>query len=105
MFCPQETRYTDVPYRRCGNSGLLLPPKSLGTWQNFGGVNALRPVARSYAALSTEESRTSISRICTARRQVVLRRPLEKIFRDYFRTLRNELIIPTKAGYVMWPGP
>src|ERR1700760_156148 len=102
---PDEKRYTQHPFRRCGQSGIVLPPISLGLWQNFGGVNVFETgravirrafdrgvthfdLANNYGPPygSTEENFGQI---------------LRKDFSDY----RDELLISTKAGWDMWPGP
>jgi L-glyceraldehyde 3-phosphate reductase len=104
-FTPDEARYERMPYRRCGRRGLLLPALALGLWQNFGGESPL------------EHSRT------------ILRRAFDlgithfdlannygppygsaeenfgRLLAQDFAGHRDELVISTKAGYDMWPGP
>jgi len=98
-------RYDRMRYNRCGGSGIVLPAVSLGLWQNFGGVNAYetgREIVRRAFDLgvthfdlannygppygSAEES-------------------FGRMLRDDLRPYRDELIVSTKAGYDMWPGP
>ena len=95
-----------MPYRRCGRSGLDLPAISLGLWHNFGGddVFETRP-RRSSAAPSTSASPISISPTITARRPGRPRRISAGSCGRFRRPYRDELIISTKAGYDMWPGP
>ena len=100
-----DTRYDTMTYNRTGNSGLKLPAISLGWWYNFGGVDKLengRAIARRAFDLgvthfdlannygpppgSSEET-------------------FGKLFKQDFHPYRDELIISTKAGYDMWPGP
>ncbi len=110
-YIPDPTRYGHAAFRRCGNSGLVLPPISLGLWQNFGGADVFETgravirrafdrgvthfdLANNYGPPygSAEENFGAI---------------LRKDFglRKDSRGLRNELIISTKAGWDMWPGP
>ena len=98
-------RYESMLYNRCGRSGLKLPAVSLGLWHNFGGVDAYETgravvrrafdrgvthfdLANNYGppAGSAEEN-------------------FGKMLRDDLRPYRDELVISTKAGYLMWPGP
>ena len=104
-YVANEHRYKSMEFRRCGNSGLLLPALSLGLWHNFGQIdnfenarNILRvafdngithfDLANNYGppAGSAEEN-------------------FGKILKDDFTGYRDELIISTKAGWGMWPGP
>ena len=104
-YAPNENRYEGVAFRRCGNSGLVLPPISLGTWQNFGGVNVFetcRAILR--RAFDRGVTHFDIANMYgpppgSAEENV------GKILREDFHGLRDELVISTKAGYEMWPGP
>ena len=74
QYLPAADRYEQMPYRRCGRSGLLLPAITLGLWQNFG---SSRPLEHSRAILRRAFDRvspTSISRTTTARRTAAPRR-------------------------------
>ena len=105
-YTPSPSRYQDMKYNRCGKSGLLLPIVSLGLWHNFGSVDVFEngrsiirrafdrgvthfDLANNYGPVagSAEENFGAI---------------LKKDFPGY---LRDELIISSKAGYLMWPGP
>lgn len=106
IYSPKENRYeSGMRYRRCGNSGIMLPEISLGMWHNFGDVDSLAnslkkahyafdhgithfDLANNYGPSfgSAEETFGTI---------------MEKSFRPY----RDELFISTKAGHEMWPGP
>src|SRR3989440_12940679 len=94
-----------MPYNRCGRSGLLLPAISLGLWQNFGGE---RPLEASRAILRRAFDR-GITHFDLANNYGPPYGSAEKnfgrIFAEDFRPYRDELIISTKAGYDMWPGP
>jgi L-glyceraldehyde 3-phosphate reductase len=94
-----------MQYRRSGRSGLLLPALSLGLWQNFGGE---RPLEESRAILRRAFD-LGITHIDLANNYGPPYGSAEetfgRIFADDFRAYRDELIISTKAGYDMWPGP
>src|SRR5438093_7933561 len=104
-YVPAADRYGKMAYRRCGRSGLDLPPLSLGLWQNFGGD---RPLANSRAILRRAFD-LGITHFDLANNygppygsaEINFGRVLAEDFRPY----RDELIISTKAGYDMWPGP
>ena len=102
---PVDSRYDTMRYNRCGRSGLKLPAISLGLWHNFGGVDAMEngrmmirrafdlgithfDLANNYGPPpgSAEEN-------------------FGRILRDDLSAHRDELIISSKAGYLMWPGP
>jgi L-glyceraldehyde 3-phosphate reductase len=110
-YIPDPTRYDHANFRRCGNSGLVLPAITLGLWQNFGGADVFETgratirrafdrgvthfdLANNYGPPygSAEENFGAI---------------LRKDFglRKHSSGLRNELVISTKAGWDMWPGP
>src|SRR5881296_2933126 len=98
-------RYTRMPYRRTGRSGLQLPAISLGLWQNFGSD---RPLETSRAILRRGFD-LGITHFDLANNYGPPYGSAEenfgRILAEDFRLLRDELIISTKAGYDMWPGP
>jgi L-glyceraldehyde 3-phosphate reductase len=98
-------RYDRMRYRRCGRSGLLLPALSLGLWQNFGGE---RPVEDSRALLRRAFD-LGVTHIDLANNYGPPYGSAEETFgrimRDDLRPYRDELVVSTKAGYDMWPGP
>jgi L-glyceraldehyde 3-phosphate reductase len=104
-YVPAEDRYEQMPYRRCGRSGLQLPAISLGLWQNFGDD---RPLADSRAILRRAFD-LGVTHFDLANNygppygsaEINFGRILDEDFRPY----RDELVISTKAGYDMWPGP
>ena len=104
-YVAADDRYDAMPYRRCGRSGLQLPAVSLGLWHNFGDDRPLETSARSCAARSTSASRTSTWPTTTGRRTARPRRTSAASCARTSRPYRDELIISTKAGYDMWPGP
>ncbi|MBQ7563807.1 MAG: aldo/keto reductase [Lachnospiraceae bacterium] len=105
MYIPSDKRYDTMKYRRCGKSGLLLPMVSLGFWHNFGSVDNYENMRRMCQTAfdlgithfdlannyGPEYGSAEIS--------------LGRLLKQDFSTLRDELIISTKAGYDMWPGP
>ncbi|MBQ8970945.1 MAG: aldo/keto reductase [Lachnospiraceae bacterium] len=105
MYTPSDKRYDKMKYNRCGRSGLLLPMVSLGFWHNFGSVDNyenMRKMCQTAFDLGIthfdlannygpEYGSAEIS--------------LGRLLKQDFSGLRDELIISTKAGYDMWPGP
>ena len=104
-YQPATTRYQDMTYRRCGRSGLKLPALSLGLWHNFGGVDTLE---NGRAILHRAFDR-GITHFDLANNYGPPPGSAEenfgRILRDDFRPFRDELIISSKAGFDMWPGP
>jgi len=104
-YVPAADRYDSMQYRRCGRSGLSLPAVSLGLWQNFGDdfpIQSSRAILRRAFDLGVTHfdlannygppygsAEINFGRIVT----------------EDFRPYRDELVISTKAGYDMWPGP
>src|SRR5882672_7061328 len=105
IMMPDGQRYARMPYRRCGRSGLKLPAISLGLWQNFGGD---RPIETSRAILRRAFD-LGATHFDLANNYGPPYGSAEsnfgRIFAEDFRPYRDELIISTKAGYDMWPGP
>ncbi len=105
MYTADENRYKKMQYNRCGNSGLKLPAVSLGLWHNFGGVDAL------------ENSRKMIHRAFDlgithfdlannyGPPPGSAEETFGKILKQDMVSYRDEMIISSKAGYYMWPGP
>jgi L-glyceraldehyde 3-phosphate reductase len=104
-YTPAEDRYDKIPYRRCGRSGVQLPAICLGLWQNFGDD---RPLATSRAILRRAFD-LGITHFDLANNYGPPYGSAEinfgRIFAEDFAGLRDELVISTKAGYDMWPGP
>ncbi|HET9924437.1 MAG TPA: L-glyceraldehyde 3-phosphate reductase [Methylomirabilota bacterium] len=105
VYAPDPHRYEELEYRRCGRSGLQLPPISLGLWQNFGDD---RPLGISRAILRRAVD-LGITHFDLANNYGPPYGAAEvnfgRIVSEDFRHLRDELVISTKAGYDMWPGP
>lgn len=104
-FVAAENRYATMPYRRTGRSGLKLPTLSLGLWQNFGHA---RPIDAQRAILRLAFD-CGITHFDLANNYGPPPGAAEtnfgRIFASDFRPYRDELIISSKAGYDMWPGP
>jgi L-glyceraldehyde 3-phosphate reductase len=104
-YVPSEQRYEAMPYRRCGRSGIELPAISLGLWQNFGDD---RPLQNSRAMLRRAFD-LGITHFDLANNYGPPYGSAEinfgRIYAEDFRPYRDELIISTKAGWDMWPGP
>jgi len=104
-YVPAEDRYDHMPYRRCGRSGLQLPAISLGLWQNFGDdrpIDTQRAIVRRAFDLG-------ITHFDLANNYGPPYGSAEinfgRLLAEDLRPWRDELVISTKAGYDMWPGP
>jgi L-glyceraldehyde 3-phosphate reductase len=98
-------RYNRMKYNRCGESGLLLPAISLGLWQNFGHVNLFENI-RSIARFAFDNGITHFDLANNYGPPAgSAEENMGRLLREDFRTYRDELIISSKAGYYMWPGP
>jgi L-glyceraldehyde 3-phosphate reductase len=104
-YVAADTRYESLRYRRCGRSGLLLPPLSLGLWHNFGGE---RPF-ETQRAIVRRAFDLGITHFDLANNYGPPYGSAEENFGRLLATdlrpYRDELVISTKAGYDMWPGP
>src|SRR6185503_16495061 len=98
-------RYSRLPYRRCGRSGIMLPEVSLGLWQNFGDGKPLED----QRAILRRAFDLGVTHFDLANNYGPPYGSAEinfgRIMREDLRPYRDELIISTKAGYDMWPGP
>jgi L-glyceraldehyde 3-phosphate reductase len=104
-YTPAEKRYETMRYNRCGRSGLKLPAISLGLWHNFGSVdsfeNARAMARRAFDLGITHFDLANNYGPLPGSAEETFGRILKKDFAGY----RDELIISSKAGYYMWPGP
>src|SRR6202166_3741961 len=104
-YVAADDRYTKLPYRRCGRSGVLLPEVSLGLWQNFGDG---KPIGDQRAILRRAFD-LGVTHFDLANNYGPPYGSAEinfgRIIREDLRPYRDELIISTKASYDMWPGP
>ena len=105
MYTAANERYDTMPYRRCGKSGLKLPAISLGFWHNFGGVDTFE----NGRAMLRRAFDLGITHFDLANNYGPPYGSAEANFGRFFQLdfapYRDELIISTKAGYDMWPGP
>ena len=105
MHTASEDRYNSMLYNRCGNSGLKLPAISLGLWHNFGNVDSLdncRQIIFSAFDMGITHFDLANNYGPPAGEAEI---NFGKILNKDLKTYRDELIISTKAGYYMWPGP
>ena len=105
MYLAADDRYKLTPYARCGRSGLQLPRISLGLWQNFGGTAALEN-AREMVLKSFDRGITHFDLAHNyGPPPGSAEENFGRILSCDLAAYRDELIISTKAGYDMWPGP
>ena len=104
-YAPSENRYDGMVYNRCGRSGLKLPAVSLGLWHNFGGVDALENaramIWRAFDLGITHFDLANNYGPPPGSAEVSFGQILQQDLGPY----RDELIISSKAGWGMWPGP
>jgi L-glyceraldehyde 3-phosphate reductase len=104
-YVADAKRYEDAQFRRCGRSGIVLPPVSLGLWQNFGGAD----VFETGRAVIRRAFDRGVTHFDLANNYGPPYGSAEEnfgaILRKDFRPYRNELVISSKAGWDMWPGP
>lgn len=104
-YTPADTRYDTMAYRRCGRSGLKLPAISLGLWHNFGG-DTPHELKRDLCRAAFDNG---ITHFDLANNYGPPPGSAEEAFGEILKTdfagYRDELIISSKAGYLMWPGP
>lgn len=105
IYTPKEDRYAGMPYRRCGRSGLLLPAVSLGLWHNFGSVDQFDH----FIKIAHDAFDNGITHFDLANNYGPVYGSAEenfgRILKKGLGNYRDELVISTKAGYDMWPGP
>lgn len=105
FYKANENRYADMTYRRCGQSGILLPAVSLGLWHNFGSVD----VFANYIGIAHTAFDQGITHFDLANNYGPVYGSAEenfgRILKKGLGAYRDEMIISTKAGYDMWPGP
>lgn len=105
MYQPVDNRYGSMKYNRCGNSGLLLPAVSLGMWHNFGSLDDFANMQR----IVHHAFDSGITHFDLANNYGPpfgeAEKNFGKILKQDMAPYRDELIISSKAGYYMWPGP
>ena len=104
-YRPADTRYDTMPYRRCGRSGLRLPAISLGLWHNFGD-DAAHQTKRDICRTAFDHGITHFDLANNYGPEPgSAETAFGQILRTDFASHRDELVISSKAGYLMWPGP
>ena len=106
MYQPLENRYDNMTYKRCGRSGLLLPRIALGLWQNFGDEKPLEDqrdiLLRAFdLGITHFDLANNYGRPAMGKAE----ENFGKILKRDLGVYRDELVISTKAGFDMWPGP
>ena len=105
QYIPSDSRYKNIEYVRCGKSGLKLPPVSLGLWHNFGGVD----VFENCREMIFRAFDLGITHFDLANNYGPPYGSAEETFghilKNNLKNYRDELVISTKAGWDMWPGP
>lgn len=105
IYKANEERYASMMYRRCGRSGILLPAVSLGLWHNFGSVD----VFSNFSKIAYTAFDNGITHFDLANNYGPVYGSAEenfgRILKKGLGVYRDELLISTKAGYDMWPGP
>lgn len=106
MYQPAENRYESMKYKRCGRSGILLPRIALGLWQNFGNEKPIEQqreillhafdLGITHFDLANNYGRPAMGKA---------EENFGQVFKSDLSPYRDELVISTKAGYEMWPGP
>jgi L-glyceraldehyde 3-phosphate reductase len=105
QYFPSPSRYESMTYPRCGRSGLKLPAISLGWWYNFGGLDLLEN-SRAIAHYAFDHGVTHFDLANNyGPPPGSAEETFGRLLREDFAPYRDELIISTKAGYDMWPGP
>lgn len=104
-YTANEARYENMQYRKCGESGLKLPAVSLGLWHNFGDTADFENMCK----MCFTAFNNGITHFDLANNYGPAAGSAEtnfgKILNSYMKSYRDEMIISTKAGYYMWPGP
>ena len=105
MYQADEKRYETMKYHRCGASGLMLPELSLGLWHNFGDTGVYENMKQMcFTAFDNGITHFDLANNYGPQPGSA-EKNFGKILREEFSAYRDELIVSTKAGYDMWPGP
>ena len=105
VYTASPDRYADATFRRCGASGVQLPPVALGLWQNFGGADVFE-ASRAVLRRAFDRGMTHFDLANNYGPPYgSAEENFGKVLHTDFRTHRDELIISSKAGWDMWPGP
>jgi len=105
MYIASDARYEKMKYNRCGKSGLMLPAVSLGLWHNFGDTGVYAKMEEMcFTAFDHGITHFDLANNYGPKAGSA-ESNFGKILKEHFMPYRDELIISTKAGYDMWPGP
>ena len=105
MYIASDKRYENMRYKRCGESGLLLPQVSLGLWHNFGDTGVYANMEQMcFTAFDNGITHFDLANNYGPK-EGSAERNFGSILKEHFKPYRDEMIISTKAGYGMWPGP
>ena len=105
MYIADEKRYDRMKYSRCGNSGLMLPAVSLGLWHNFGDTGVYSNMEQIlFTAFDNGITHFDLANNYGPKPGSA-EANFGKLMKEHFMPYRDEMIISTKAGYDMWPGP
>lgn len=105
MYIASESRYEKMKYNRCGKSGLMLPAVSLGLWHNFGDTGVYAKMEEMcFTAFDHGITHFDLANNYGPKAGSA-ESNFGKILKEHFLPYRDEMIISTKAGYDMWPGP
>lgn len=105
MYIASDLRYEKMKYKRCGESGLLLPAVSLGLWHNFGDTGVYANMEQMcFTAFDNGITHFDLANNYGPKPGSA-ESNFGKIIKEHFKPYRDEMIISTKAGYDMWPGP
>lgn len=105
MYVANEKRYEKMKYNRCGNSGLMLPAVSLGLWHNFGDTGVYANIEQMcFTAFDNGITHFDLANNYGPKAGSA-EENFGRILKEHFLPYRNEMVISTKAGYYMWPGP
>lgn len=105
MYIASESRYEKMKYNRCGKSGLMLPEVSLGLWHNFGDTGVYAKMEEMcFTAFDHGITHFDLANNYGPKAGSA-ESNFGKILKEHFMPYRDEMIISTKAGYDMWPGP
>ena len=106
MYQADDSRYDKMSYKRCGNSGILLPRVSLGMWQNFGTEKPLTEQKEIiFRAFDLGITHFDLANNYGAPNIGMAEENFGKIFEEDLKLYREQILVSTKAGYDFWPGP
>ncbi len=104
-YTANENRYTEMNYNKCGESGLKLPSVSLGLWHNFGDTGNYENMCKMcFTAFDNGITHFDLANNYGPEAGSA-ETNFGKILNEHLKSYRDEMIISTKAGYYMWPGP